>query len=361
METSRGCWWGQKHHCTFCGLNGTAMAFRSKTAARVLTELDALTSRYQPSHIAMVDNILDLSYFRDLLPELGRRQLPLELFYETKANLSKEQIRMLRDARVATVQPGIESLSTDVLRIMRKGTSTIQNIQLLKWCRELEVRPYWNFIYGFPGEDPGAYAAMAELIPALGHLEPPVSVGPIRLDRFSPNYVSAAELGLANVRPDRSYGYVYALPVAVLERLAYYFEFDYSDGRDPETYSGEAQAALADWRERGSGQRLVCVDHGETLGIWDFRAGASQTLTVLSGAERALYLYCDQHRSRQRIDAVASEWGASASEVEATLSRLVALRLMVAVDDRYLSLAVLQTPTAATRTEYPRRPEYAVF
>src|SRR5262249_14390972 len=21
-ESSRGCWWGQKHHCTFCGLNG---------------------------------------------------------------------------------------------------------------------------------------------------------------------------------------------------------------------------------------------------------------------------------------------------------------------------------------------------
>ena len=31
METSRGCWWGQKHHCTFCGLNGMGMTYRSKT------------------------------------------------------------------------------------------------------------------------------------------------------------------------------------------------------------------------------------------------------------------------------------------------------------------------------------------
>ena len=23
IETARGCWWGAKHHCTFCGLNGT--------------------------------------------------------------------------------------------------------------------------------------------------------------------------------------------------------------------------------------------------------------------------------------------------------------------------------------------------
>ena len=28
FETSRGCWWGQKHHCTFCGLNGEGMGYR---------------------------------------------------------------------------------------------------------------------------------------------------------------------------------------------------------------------------------------------------------------------------------------------------------------------------------------------
>src|SRR5262249_38071932 len=25
FESARGCWWGAKHHCTFCGLNGTTM------------------------------------------------------------------------------------------------------------------------------------------------------------------------------------------------------------------------------------------------------------------------------------------------------------------------------------------------
>ena len=28
FETSRGCWWGQKHHCTFCGLNGRCLTYR---------------------------------------------------------------------------------------------------------------------------------------------------------------------------------------------------------------------------------------------------------------------------------------------------------------------------------------------
>lgn len=31
VETSRGCWWGEKHHCTFCGLNGLSMTSRNRS------------------------------------------------------------------------------------------------------------------------------------------------------------------------------------------------------------------------------------------------------------------------------------------------------------------------------------------
>jgi ribosomal peptide maturation radical SAM protein 1 len=34
-ESARGCWWGEKHHCTFCGLNAQSMKFRSKSPALV--------------------------------------------------------------------------------------------------------------------------------------------------------------------------------------------------------------------------------------------------------------------------------------------------------------------------------------
>jgi len=29
FETSRGCWWGERSHCTFCGLNGLDLAYRA--------------------------------------------------------------------------------------------------------------------------------------------------------------------------------------------------------------------------------------------------------------------------------------------------------------------------------------------
>src|SRR5262249_20142488 len=74
IETSRGCWWGAKHHCTFCGLNGSTMAFRSKSPARALAEIEHLHRRYG-CFLQTVDNILDLRYIAELFPELSRRQL----------------------------------------------------------------------------------------------------------------------------------------------------------------------------------------------------------------------------------------------------------------------------------------------
>src|SRR5262245_59233898 len=112
------------------------MAFRSKSADRVLAELEEFRARYPATHVVAVDNILDMSYFRNVLPRLRDRRLGFTLFYETKSNLTKAQVKLLRDAGVLAIQPGVESLSTNVLRLMRKGVTSLQNIQLLKWCKQ---------------------------------------------------------------------------------------------------------------------------------------------------------------------------------------------------------------------------------
>ena len=182
-------------HCTFCGLNGATMAFRSKSAPRALDELTHLATTYPGCDIQVVDNILDLKYFKTLLPELAARKLNVSLFYETKSNLKKEQVRLLRDSGVLTIQPGIESFSSKVLKLMKKGVSGLQNIQLLKWCKEIGVEPIWYFLMGFPGESPDDYFEMASLSARVCHLPKPSGVNVVRLDRFSPNFNQAGQLG----------------------------------------------------------------------------------------------------------------------------------------------------------------------
>ena len=47
FESSRGCWWGAKSHCTFCGVNGSLMPFRKKPAARVVEEILGFAAQIQ--------------------------------------------------------------------------------------------------------------------------------------------------------------------------------------------------------------------------------------------------------------------------------------------------------------------------
>jgi ribosomal peptide maturation radical SAM protein 1 len=343
FETSRGCWWGEKQHCTFCGLNGATMQFRSKSAERALAELETLTARHPGSEVEMTDNILDLAYFKDLIPALGRREREHGIFYETKANLRKEQIRMMRDARIRLIQPGIESLADPVLKLMRKGVSALQNIQLLKWCKELGVEPLWNILWGFPGEPPEAYARMAEIAPLLTHLTPPRFFTTIRLDRFSPNFFDAEAHGFANVRPLDAYRYVYrGLAPEALHNLAYHFEFDYAQPQDLASYARPLAVALDAWQRAAGTSDLFSIDTGDHLIIWDLRPAARRALSVLSGADRLLYLACDAVTDARQLATALTSLGVARTpdEIAPMLAPLLRDGLVLQDGNRYLALAV---------------------
>lgn len=347
-ETSRGCWWGERQHCTFCGLNGSSMAFRSKSAARAVAELESLAREHPGCDVQVVDNILDMGYFRDFLPMLAERRLGVELFYETKSNLRKEQIRALRAAGVTRIQPGVESLSDSVLKVMRKGVSALQNLQLLKWCKELGVEPHWNLLWGFPGEDPAEYARLASLVPSLTHLRPPTGYSEIRLDRFSPNFFDAAALGFENVRPLPSYAHVYpGLPPEVRANLAYFFAFDYQQPRDVAGYVAPAVKELRSWAKAGrrGDADLFVVDVAERLVVVDLRPGAREAIAVLDGPERRLLLACDAATDLRALPA------------EASFGSLVERGLVVIDGPRALSLAVPlgeYQPERAVRLRFDR-------
>jgi ribosomal peptide maturation radical SAM protein 1 len=348
FETARGCWWGARNHCTFCGLNGSSMAFRSKSQPRALEELEALTARWRIDMVEVVDNILDLAYFGRFLPALARRGERLQLFYEVKANLTRAQLRALSEAGVRRIQPGIESLSDHVLQLMRKGTTGLANVQLLKWCREYGIRCDWNLLYGFPGETREDYARQLELLRRIRHLGAPSACGPLRLDRFSPYHRAPRDFGLTRVRPLPSYRFLYPFPDESLMRLAYYFEFDYAAEVDPRGYADEVVRYCAAWKAAPETGSLVMLRRPDgTLALVDGRAAHAPVLT-LTGLEQAAYEFCDQAHTaqavlrhlRERFPGVAIGEG----EVRAHLESACEGGIMVSDGKRYLGLAEAREP-----------------
>ncbi|MBM4258600.1 MAG: hypothetical protein FJ147_22210 [Deltaproteobacteria bacterium] len=73
------------------------MVYRSKSPSRALAELEALGKKWQLELVEVVDNILDMKYFNDMLPQLAQRHSPAQLFYEVKANLNRRQVAFYFD------------------------------------------------------------------------------------------------------------------------------------------------------------------------------------------------------------------------------------------------------------------------
>jgi hypothetical protein len=238
----------------------------------------------------------------------------------------------------------VESLSTHVLQLMRKGVTALQNIQLLKWCKQYGVTVAWNLLYGFPGETAADYAAIGRSIEALWHLPPPHSVGVVRMDRFSPYFNEAESFGLVNVRPMEMYRLLYPLAEDRLRNLAYFFDYDHADRDSPGAFLGDTADKVEQWRQAGDCTLKATRAHSPELVITDTRPNALHRRVGMNGVQREIYELCDHRRHFQAILKSIGERYVLPAGFESWvcdfLTQMVDWRLMVREGDEYLSLAI---------------------
>lgn len=341
LEASRGCWWGAKHHCTFCGLNGSAMAHRAKPAERVQAEAARAIKRHNVLDLVFADNILAPDHLIKLTTDMA---LPPEwdvrLFAEVKSNLAFHQLESLARAGFTQLQPGVESLVTRILRIMRKGVTGWQNVRFLRDCVTCRIYPSWNVLVGFPGEDDGEYSTLIHALPALHHLTPPSGVHRIQLERFSP-YFDDPELGLQALGPSRKLTRAYEGVVDALEDLVY--AFDSEPAGISAGMSVTLSEAVAFWRANSQTSRLVAlpVSDDSLVVVDDRSAWPSHELVLAPGLETEAYRALAKGRT---LPALASEMSSLRivvhdGQLEALVDHWTALGLTFHEDSTYLALA----------------------
>ncbi|MEI6727695.1 MAG: RiPP maturation radical SAM C-methyltransferase, partial [Actinomycetes bacterium] len=365
VEASRGCWWGEKEPCRFCGLVDAHGAYRAKSAGRVLGELRFTAARWSAACLDLVDSVVSRSFLEEVLPELGARPLGVPLFAEVRPELTREQMALLGRAGI-TIQVGIESLNDHVLRLMHKGTLALENIRLLKSCSEYGVTVHWNLLYDVPGEEAADYAELAEVMPSVSYLPPPDACVPVRLDRFSTYFRDRSTYGYAEHHPAAAFRHIYPFPPEELDEIAYGFE----GTRDPagSTIAGamrhyRLQRDVRDWQRgpRGVGPR-VKHDDGRHV-IEDARPDATADGLVLDPLDRLVLRASEGIASRAELLAAARVWSREQSAIhpfairadesaqmegaedvamvralDESLSRLEGHLLVVTIGDRCLSL-----------------------
>lgn len=343
-ETSRGCWFGERMHCVFCGLNGATMQYRSKSPDHVISELMALRD-LGIARVDTTDLILNHDYFRDLLPLLSAEATGLRLFYETRPTLTRRQVDGLAAAGVWAIQAGIESLSTPHLQLMRKGSCGHHGVRILKWSFARDIRVVWNVLVGLPGEEAKWFEQMAAVVRAIVHLEPPaLGCVPILMTRFSPIFDEHTSRGYVERLPSHHYKIAFPeLNARQIEGIALYFEGIPRVSAAPDTLVAIAtlREAVRQWIEAQGSRYCFLFRSAESLWVVDGRGldGEHELVHELDTQEAAILLMCDAGLRRGQME---KRLGGSLGleTIERVLSDLLKHRLLIDVDGVLLATPV---------------------
>jgi ribosomal peptide maturation radical SAM protein 1 len=350
VESSRGCWWGQKHHCVFCGIDEETLKYRNKDADSVLAMLSHMRERYgdgMPFRFA--DYIFPARFHTELLPRLAAIDPPYELTCEIKANQTAEKIKAFADAGFAELQPGIESFDTHVLRLMDKGVSGMQNVFLLREGFRYGIQINYNFLYGLPGDRAEWYARMAKLLPRLFHLTPPFSRTETIVTRFAPLQTDPHRFGVATKpRHHRCYDCLFSEEFLSrtqfeLDNYAYYFGRNFKYDADVVPHYWTLTALIDLWKRQHLNRlvELTWADDSERVTVVDSRRREAPVIREIWGVARDVFLGClDKPIARREL---ADEVGASESDAEAAIEVLDRDELIWTEDELVFGLAIPET------------------
>jgi ribosomal peptide maturation radical SAM protein 1 len=357
VENSRGCWWGAKHHCVFCGIDKADLAYRHRAAETVLEGLRTLRARHGTSNFRFSDYILPHGFYRTLLPMLAAEQPKFILSCEMKSNVTEEQFRLLAEAGFHEVQPGIESFSSEVLRRIDKGVSSIQNVFTLKLGRKYGVRILYNILYGFPEDRLMDYQPMAELLPKLSHLDPPVSCVPVQVTRYAPLQATPERFGIPPAAHGPTYELIFSRAHAErigfrYEDFCYYFERTWENSLHLQQVYGRIHDTVKAWGiPRGDVFANLHVLQARSDGgvvVLDSRDGTRRE-HALNPLAQAVLEATDRPVTESALHEALGR-AHPAEAIAAALAELEALDLVIREDDKLLSLVLPRAP--ATEGSY---------
>jgi ribosomal peptide maturation radical SAM protein 1 len=348
IETSRGCWWHGKgpegpKGCAFCNLNLQWSGYRSKNPSKSVSEVNNLTQRHRTLSVVIVDNVMPKNGGMDFFKGLTQLDKDFRMFCELRANTPPEALKAMRDAGVREVQIGVEAISTGLLKRLRKGTTAIQNLELMKWCEALGLVNLSNLIVYFPGSDQADVEETLANIPFAHPFRPP-RVVPFWLGLGSHVWRNPRTYGLKAVFNHPAYGRI--LPREIYQNVPLIHQAYRGDtGLQKRIWKPVIQEVKA-WQKSYNaahaspfeGPILTYRDGGDFMVIRDKRSGGEALTHRLVSISRSVYLFCERHRSLNQIAEAFSE--IPLDRVTEFLKGMVQKKLMFRERDRYLSLAV---------------------
>lgn len=154
--SSRGCPWGK---CDFCkGVSVvSATLYRSRSPAHLVSEIEEVIHKKGYSEIQFYDSNFNteiqwLTSFHRLIKE---KNLNFSWSCLCRVdNMSKEALRLMKDAGCWNIIFGIESVSKNLLDIINKGIDQNQIRKTVRMANAVGIETTGSFLLGLPQERP---------------------------------------------------------------------------------------------------------------------------------------------------------------------------------------------------------------
>ncbi len=349
IESSRGCWWGQKKQCIFCGIDNHTIEYRTKSYNKVVNMINDLSYSYNNNKFRFVDYVFPKSYFSSLVPAIIEGSLNKEFSCEIKSNTSSSTIYNLKLAGFNEVQAGIESFSTPILKKILKGVNCLHNIQLLKSCKTFGVQILYNILFGFPNDDVEDYKKMVKIIPLLYHFNPPQKYSSFMLTRYSPVFHSPSKFGIKQeLKHDKKYDIIFSESYLEehdfeLDEYCYFFEIPYAFTEELLYYYKILETQIDYWKQSHTSRntRLCCECYSDKIVFFDNRFDPSGEEIILLREHSIIYNHCNVVISIAELFSKVED-RISFCRFSNIISELERLRLVYRENEKIIGLA---TPT----------------
>lgn len=340
IEFSRGCWWNK---CTFCNLNLQWHHYRFKNATKMLAEVSTLCRRYQSLDLTFCDNALPVKEGKRFFAAMAESEPDLRFFAEIRGTTSLESLQAFKDGGLDTIQVGIESLSTSLLKKMKKGVTAIENLAIMKNALAAGIWLEGNLIVEFPGS---TEEEIAETNENLDYALPfhPLAPAAFFLGYGSPVSCRPKDFGITTPLPHCKNKSLF--PEKTLKSLTLLSSGYRGDRNRQRAMWQPVRKKIAAWqrfhrsRQQAHKPALRYRDGGSFILIWQELPDAPPFRHKLTGSSRQIYVFCNEIRTlteiRQQFNSIKD------TAILAFIDQLCQKRLMFREQDQVLSLAIRQ-------------------
>ena len=299
IEISRGCWWNQ---CTFCNLNIQHPCYREKNSDRILKEIQWLSERYRIMDFQLIGNTLPKTEYRTLFEKLKNLKRDFSFCVETRAGqLSSNDYKLMKEAGFTMIQTGIESFSKNYLRKINKGIRVIDNIAVLKFCKENGIKNKYNLLVKYPNEETIDFNETKKIVQMLkGYLDAPqlcelrvmhgslIQQHPERfnIERFEHIEIDKIMYPLEFLKKDFSFVYDFTRKIPLTDHPWELLIEEWKKEQKRCDLEGNTRDPVIEKLA------FYFVDGGSFIKIFDKRDPQNIRISVLNESERAVLLTC---------------------------------------------------------------------